>query len=80
MTLPDFKYSTAIPVKMPMKRTKREITSKIVCNRSASFIAGKKLTKIFDFLFLIDNWDRKTDKAAMVAKDIVAYVESDIRI
>ena len=54
-TLPDLKYSTVIPVKMPIKRTKREITSKIVCNRSASFIAGKKLTKIFDLLFLIDN-------------------------
>ena len=26
------------------------------------------------------NWDKKTEKAAIVANDIVAYVESDIRI
>ena len=69
-----------MPVKMPINRTKREITSKMVCNRSASFIAGKKLTKIFDLLFLIDNWDRKTENAAIVANDIVAYVERDMRI
>ena len=41
-----------MPVKMPIKRTKREITSKIVCNRSASFIAGKKLTKYLIFYFI----------------------------